>query len=57
MDLKRLVNVISESRGRGEEMQKNHERYMISIVDCFLLKLQGRMKYIVLAIFLKGSGN
>lgn len=38
-------------------MGKKHERQVISTVDCFPLKLQGRMKYMVLAIVLKGSGN
>jgi hypothetical protein len=28
-----------------------------SNVDCFLLKLQGRMKYTMLTIALKGYGN
>lgn len=42
---------------REKKCKRNHKRQMISNVDCFLLKLQGRMKYMVFAIFLKGSGN
>lgn len=37
--------------------KKKHERQVISNVDCFPLKLQSRMKYMGLAIVLKGSGN